>query len=254
MILPFGGADALRALAKRRPAPVPQDGQTADDAAREMRAILHPKQVAMFGRSLELWRATTKSRRAGATTGGVRECMARALEQPGFRATYATTTRDEAKDRAWLNDNKSGFFDVIQRYGEIVKHPTLEAYKLGGVVVEVRQADLELVFSNGSGIELFGAENIRSHRKKRGNSKHVFWVDEAQDFPALEEFFDGVVIGVLNDFRGEAWFTGTPGKDCAGMFYEITKQEEAGEERMSGWLVIEMSVSDNPFFGRVVKG
>ena len=249
--LPWQGREALRQLAKRRPVTAAQ-GPSAEDVAASLRSIFHGPQRQMFSRGPDLWRATTKSRRAGATTAGVREFVARAIEQEGFRGTYATTTRDEAKDRAWLNDNKSGFFDLIQKHAEPVKHPTLEAFRLGGVVIEVRQADLELVFSNGSHIELFGADNIRAHRKKRGNAKHVFWVDEAQDFPSLEEFFDGVVIGSLTDYRGEAWFTGTPGKDCAGLFYEVTKQEEDGDERVPGWLVVEMSSADNPFFGRVV--
>lgn len=251
---------ALQQLAKRRPIALDGDGAGADEAARALRAICHPRQTEMFARRTPVgvlpaamrWAATTKSRRAGATTAGVREFLARGLEQPGFRGTYATTTRDEAKDRAWLNDNKSGFFDVVLRYGEPIKHPTLEAFKIGGVTIEVRQADLELVFSNGSHIELFGADNIRSHRKKRGNAKHVFWVDECQDFPDLESFFDAVVLGTLTDTRGEAWFTGTPGKDCAGLFYEITKQEEDGDERVPNWEVVEMSSADNPFFGRVV--
>lgn len=246
-------AAVLTELARLRPAVDEERLRVeADEVARELRAWYYPAQRAFF-RGTAKWRATTKTRRSGATAGGVREFLARAIEQPGWRGTYATTTRQEAHDRAWKNDNKSGLYDLLLRMAEPLKHPTLECFVWGGVKIEVRQSDLKLEFSNGSQIELFGADNIRQHRVKRGNAKHVFWIDEVQDFPHLEEFFDGVVIGSLQDYKGEAWFTGTPGKDCAGMFYEITKPEDDGDARMPNWDVHTIRVVDNPMFGRVVR-
>jgi hypothetical protein len=246
------GMAALRELARRRPVAIEQDGPDAQEAAAALRRLFYPKQAAFFS-SPARWKATRKTRRMGATTGGVREMLARALEQPGFRATYATSTRAEAISRAWRNDNKTGFVDVLAEQAESVKHPSLTAYKLGGVTIEVRETDLKLELSNGSQIELFGAENFRSQKRKRGNSKHVFWIDEAQDFVDLESFFDAVVIGVINDFEGEVWLTGTPGKDCAGMFYDVTKEPEEGEEPIVGWEVHQISVTDNPYFGHVIQ-
>lgn len=250
----------LSKLAKLRPASVDTKRAAADEMAWLLREFFYPKQRRLFapqtipelrGQKIPNWRATTKNRRSGATAGGVRELVARGLEQPGFRATYATTTRVEAYERAWRNDTKSGLVDVIQQLGTPVKHPSLECFEMGGVTIDIREGDLELVFSNGSNIELFGADNIRSHRKKRGNAKHVFWIDEAQDFPFLEEFFDGVVLA-MQDFEVEVWVTGTPGKDCVGMFWDITKDEEDGETRMPGWEVHAIASTDNPFFGRVI--
>jgi hypothetical protein len=246
------GAAALRELARRRPQAVVADGNTAEEEAAVLRAWMYPKQAAFFSLSKAKSRATSKTRRSGATAGGVRELLSRALERPGFRATYVTTTRQEAHDRAWKNDTKSGLIDVLKQRGEPVKHPTLDAYRIGGMVVEVREGDLVLNFGNGSHIELFGADNIRRHRVKRGNSKHVFWIDEAQDFPYIEEFYDAVVIGCLTDYDGECWFTGTPGKDCAGMFYEITKNEDEDDARLPNWEVHTIASVDNPYFGRVV--
>lgn len=218
--------------------------------AAALRSLYAPKQAAFF-RPGKRWKATRKTRRAGITTVGVREMLARAIEIPGFRATYVASTRPEAEARAWRSDTKSGLIDVLQKVAESVDHPTLTAFRLGGVLVEVREADLVLSFGNGSEIELFGVADLRSQRKKRGGAKHLIWIDEAQDFAHLEEFFDAVILP-MSDFGIEVWMTGTPGVDCAGMFYEITKELEDGEEPVPSWEVHELAQVDNPFFGHVV--
>lgn len=242
-------------LARRQPAATEET--RADslaervDACKQLRSIFekHPKQKALFT-SAHKRKATRKTRRAGATVGGVRELLARALEIDNFRATYVTTTRVEAKDRAWANDTKSGFADVMRLLGEdITPNGAVETIKLGGVTIRVGEADLALEFSNGSKIDLFGADNLRSFRKKRGNAKHVFWVDEAQDFRFLNEFYKAVVLGSITDTKGECWLSGTPGKDCSDLFYEVTRDDE---DAAKGWEVHEVTVVDNPFFGVVV--
>lgn len=219
-------------------------------AAAILRSIYAPKQAAFF-RPGKLWKATRKTRRAGITTIGVREMLARAIEIPGFRATYVASTRREAEDRAWKSDTKSGLIDVLVKYAEQIDHPTLTAYTLGGVVIEVHAADLKLSFANGSEIELFGVGDLKSQRKKRGGAKHLIWIDEAQEFAHLEEFFDAVILP-MSDFGIEVWMTGTPGVDCTGMFYDITKEPEDGEEPLPNWDVHELAQVDNPFFGHVV--
>lgn len=266
MALPRGidpGLLAALADRSRRAEAKAEDSETArakaDAAAAALREPFadHPKQGAFFARDpARPLRATTKTRRAGATAGGVREFLARAIEQPGFRATYVTTTSGEAHDRAWSNDSNSGFAQVLRQLGTPRdrgingKRATVETVELGGVVIEIRVGDLELEFSNGSKIDLYGADNLRRLRVKRGNAKHVIWVDEAQDFPALDVFYKEIVAAGSADKAGECWFTGTPGRDCAGMFYEITGDEEGGVE---GWDVHVLAAVDNPFFGRLVQ-
>lgn len=231
----------------------------ADAAAAQLRSIFadHPKQAAFFRRDREnRKRATTKTRRAGATTGGVREFLARAIEQPGWRGTYVTTTSKEAHDRAWSNDTKSGFAQVLRMLGSRSKvgidgqRATVETVVLGGVTIEIRVGDLELEFSNGSKIDLYGVNTLARLDIKRGNAKHVFWVDEAQNFPHLDVFYKEVVIAAIAETLGEVWITGTPGRDCAGFFYEITGDDESTIE---GWAVHVLAAVDNPSFGRVVQ-
>lgn len=144
---------------------------------------------------------------------------------------------------------------MLRAHGEDVTPPgAVETIAIGGITVELRVGGstegLTLTFSNGSKIDLYGAENLRMLKRKRGAAPHVVWVDEAQDFPLLDVFYKGVVAAGSADKGGECWFTGTPGRDCAGMFYEITGDDEGGIE---GWEVHVLAAVDNPMFGRLVQ-
>ena len=224
---------------------------TAELCAR-IRGFMHPGQVRMFSRRPgATLKATIKGRRAGATSGGCREALCRAIETANCRETYVTTTRIEAKARAWNSDTQSGFADLVDQYGTRLERGGVPTYSLGGIIVEVREAELALEFSNGSKIDLFGADDEGALGKQRGNAKHLYWIDEAQDFWWLERFYKAVVVAAMVDskpltgFDGECWLTGTPGVDCSGMFYEIT----GGDEPLPGWETHVLSVRDNPFFG-----
>lgn len=217
--------------------------------AAQLRAFYYPKQRAFFT-SRATRRATKKTRRSGATAGGCRELIARSLEHPGHRATYITGTLKDARKRAWLNDTKSGFVDVIRRYGKrLDKRGKMESWDLGGITATVNKADLVVDFSNGSQIDLFGADQEGMADRLRGIAKAVFWIDEAQDLTDLQGLYKDVIVAAMQDFGGECWLTGTPGKDCVGLFYEVTTDDE---EPLTGWEVHRIASVDNPFFGRVV--
>lgn len=212
----------------------------------QLRSIYYPKQAAYF-RSRAKRRATRKTRRSGATTGGCRELLARAVEHRGFRATYVTTTRIEARARAWESDTQSGLVDLLRLYAKQLDQGGVTAFDVAGVTVEVRQQELALVFSNGSRIDLFGANDENALNKQRGLAKHVYWIDEAQDFKWLDRFYKAVIVGAMVDYKGECWLTGTPSRDCAGMFYEVTREDPQAAWRQ--WEVHSIAVVDNPFFG-----
>lgn len=241
----------LAELARRRPVVADSQRNAAADAAAQLRSFYYPKQAGFFTSKAKR-KATSKTRRAGATAGGCRELVARAIEYPGFRATIVHSTRVEARQRAWLSDTKSGLIDVLREYGTPVEHPSIEVILLGGVRAEIRDQAMTIDFSNGSRIDLFGFDDERAMRKQRGLAKHVYWIDEAQDIRFLDGFYNKVIMAALSDYNGECWLSGTPGQDCSGMFYEITKDETDGE-RMPGWEVHTIAVVDNPFFGRVVS-
>ena len=237
----------LAELARRRPVVADSQRNAAADTAALLRSFYYAKQGNFFT-SRHLRKATKKTRRAGATTGGVREVLARCLEQPGYRAVVVHSTKAEARDRAWLSDTKSGFVDILREMGTTVDDPSLEVIVLGGVRIDVRDQVMQLDFNNGSQVKLFGYDDLRAMRKQRGLAKHLYWIDEAQDIRFLDEFYDKVILA-QQDFACEVWLTGTPGQDCAGMFYDITKEEET--DRSPGWEVHTLAQVENPFFGKV---
>lgn len=243
------GRQIVAEFAKRRPVFAEEQKSVASTMAAKLRAIYHPKQAAFFTSKAKL-KATKKTRRAGATTGGCRELLARAIEYPGFRGTYVASTKKEARDRAWLSDTKSGLLDILREFGAHVDHPSLEAFTLGGVIVNVYDQAMYLELSNGSKIDIFGFDDERAMRKQRGLAKHVYWIDEAQDIRFLDTFYNAVIMAALSDYKGELWLTGTPGRDCAGMFYDVTKEADDGPPP-EAWEVHTISVVDNPRFGRV---
>ena len=220
----------------------------AADMAALLRAFYYPKQGSFFT-SKARRKATKKTRRAGATTGGVREVVSRCLEYPGYRVVVVHSTKQEARERAWTSDTKSGFVDILREFGSPLEDPSLEVVMLGGVRVSVRDQIMQLDFSNGSQVKLWGYDDLRALRKQRGLAKHLYWIDEAQDIRFLDDFYNKVILA-QQDFDCEVWLTGTPGQDCAGMFYDITKEEE--EERTPGWEVHTLAQIENPFWGHVV--
>lgn len=245
-----------RLLAKRRELDARQQTQSAVQAlVAKLRSFYYPKQAAFYT-SKHKRRATNKTRRSGATSGGCTELIARALETPRFRAVYATTTRVEARSRAWLNDTATGLVDILHQHGkQLDTGGGVEAVDMGGIRVDIRSGDLQLVFSNGSLIELFGADDERSINKLRGLAKHVVWVDEAQSFSWLERFYKSVIQAGSADHDGEMWLTGTPGRDCTGFFYDVIHPDEKPSrdaDRSPRWEIHHFSVVDNPYFAKPV--
>jgi hypothetical protein len=243
--------DRLRAeeILQRRRAAAQAAAAQADVLALtvRLRSFFYPKQRDFFTSKAKR-RATKKTRRSGATAGGCRELVARSIEKPGHRATYITGTLKDARKRAWENDTRTGFVDVIRAHGRRRDEAGVESYDLAGVIAYIRKGDLVIDFSNGSQIDLFGADTAGMAERLRGIAKHVYWIDEAQDLHGLADLYKAVIVAAMSDYDGECWLTGTPGKDCAGMFYEVTTDDETP---LVGWDVHRIAATDNPMFGRV---
>lgn len=216
------------------------------EVAERLRAWMYPKQRAFFTSPAKR-KASRKTRRAGATTGGNRELLARAITVPRFRATYIGETRLEARSRAWESDTQGGLVDLLREHGRLMPGAGVDVFELGRIEFEVRQQELAINTSTGGRIDLFGADDERSLNKQRGNAKHLYWLDEAQAFRWLDRFYRAVASPALVDFNGEFWMTGTPDRDCSGMFFEATRDD--GEPPLAGWEVHEFAAVDNPYFG-----
>src|SRR5262245_8842049 len=116
-------ARARALLAERRARRLREERRQKGAAMAELlRSFFYDKQRAFF-RSPHLLKTKTKTRRAGVTTGGCHELLARALlleghrADQGFRAIIIHSTRIEAKARAWRTDTKNGIVDILERYG-----------------------------------------------------------------------------------------------------------------------------------------
>ena len=220
------------------------------ELAARLRAEYHPRQrAACISRAKQrAWKCT---RRAGKTRGGCRETMARCLEKR-TRVLYCAATRDEAQRRAWRTDTRDGWRDLIEQGGLRVAKTRAEFDKVHTTDVLVNETTLTIDFRNGSQLAIFAADRPEDQDKLRGGEKDIVWVDEAQIFPSLTYFVEEVIEAMVakpGDERGEVWLSGTPERNLAGLFYDVTKEPEQGE-RAPGWEVHEWSVVDNPKYGR----
>lgn len=178
--------------------------------------------------------AAVCTRRCGKSRGGLREYVAFAIENPGSRQVYINETREECVKIAW--EGKDGLLKIVREYGiDAVPNATR----------------LILKFGNESAIELFGGDDRAQLNKQRGSPANRYWVDEAQKLPYLQTFIEDVLQANLTDFGGQIWLTGTPSEDCAGYFYEVTREDV--ENARPGWRVHRWSVIDNPYFGATAK-
>lgn len=241
--------ELLLELAKRRPAPELQVGTSgAERLAVDLRARMdnHPKQRAFWQSTSECRRdAALTTRRAGKSDGGVHEWAAKAITIPGWRGVYVNETKPEARKIVWRNDMGQGWCDLLARHGR----SDGEGYAMGEVMAYTNDTTLEINFSNGSQIALFGADDEASINKLRGQAKDEIWPDEAQKMKHLRPFILQVASACVKDKRGRIKMTGTPSEDCAGYFYDATPEPESGDTPLPGWEVHRWSVTDNPWFG-----
>lgn len=246
MLLTADQQAALAELAVRRStAAVPQTAGV-DRLAADLRSRFqeHPKQAA-FWQTSAARAAALCTRRAGKSDGGVREWLAKAVTVPGWRGVYVNETKPEARKIVWRNDMGQGWLDLIAEHGAVDGN----SYRLGEVSATPNETTLEINFSNGSQIALFGADDEASINKLRGQAKDEIWPDEAQKMKHLRAFILQVASACLKDKRGRLKLTGTPSEDAAGYFYDVTPEPDSGDVPLSGWEVHRWSVTDNPWFG-----
>lgn len=105
---------------------------------------------------------------------------------------------------------------------------------------------------DGTEIRLRGADDVRAVEKLRGDMRPVATVviDEAQNFPdgLLRKLVEGVLGPALADVKGQLFLCGTPGVVCAGLWWEVTRNEDADSQakRDPEWTVVSWSCLENP--------
>lgn len=171
------------------------------------------------------------TRRAGKSRGAIRKMLKVALETHSGRVFYVNETRAECERIAWIGNERDGLLSVN------------EDRALGG---DPNHSKYRLSFpSQSSFIELIGADDDRGVRKLLGTAPHLVVIDEAQKLPHLTTLIRDVLGAGMMDHQGQVVMIGTPSRDLAGLFYDVTRPDT----KLDGWSHHRWSVLDNPFFG-----
>jgi len=153
-----------------------------------------------------------------------------AVRVPHARVIYVNETLPECEAIAWVGNGRDGLLTLN------------EQYQLGGLPNHSKHT---LSFPGGGIIRLVGADDMRQIGKLRGIAPHLVVIDEAQKAPHLTELIRDSLGPAMMDHGGQIFMPGTPGVDLAGLFYDVTNEEEP----LHGWSVHVLNVLSNPFFG-----
>lgn len=163
------------------------------------------------------------SRRAGKTNGLALKFFKAMDKHPGSLCLYIALTRESARNIMW---------PVLEEHAQNFQVP-----------VVFTESNLTATHSNGSRLQLFGADMKNFIRRLKGIKSPGVAIDEAQDFGShLATLVDDVITPTLTDYE-DSWLalTGTPGPIPNGYFYEITSL------RQHGFSLHQWTLLDNPY-------
>ena len=172
-------------------------------------------------------KACLAGRRAGKTMVAIYYMIKVAYETPKTDVAYIALSKTSAKRIIW-----SELLYIMDRY-------KLD-YKTNGT-------ELIITFSNGSTINVSGANDDRTIDRHRGAKYALVVVDECgatQMLSLLDNLIESVIGPTLFDKDGTLLLISTPGLINAGIFYDITTGLK------SRWRVWKWNLFDNPLIDR----
>jgi hypothetical protein len=192
-------------------------------AIAECLKALHPKQLA-FVSSKSRFKATHSGRRGGKTRGLVIMALKACLDYPGETIVVVEKTLTAQSTKA--------FWDELIAVND--------TYELG---IDFRHTHKIATLSNGSTIEMMGADTVDAADKLRGGRYPLAIIDEAGTFrfSVLEFIIDECIIPALMDWGGSIVVSGTPNLQKKGPFYEICHNLD----RRQGYDVHNWTLLDN---------
>lgn len=232
LVANLGTAEELELeLARREVARIEASGDEGGVRRRvgELLADIHPEARACIDDPAPLV-GVRGTRRSGKSRSFIRKMLDAATSTPHARVIYLNETLPECEAIAWIGNGRDGLITLN------------EQYQLGGVANHSKHT---LTFPNGGIIRLVGADDRRQIGKLRGIAPHLVIIDEAQKAPHLSELIRDSLGPAMMDHGGQIFMPGTPGVDLAGLFYDVTNEEDP----LPGWSVHELNVLANPFFG-----
>jgi hypothetical protein len=176
------------------------------------------------------------TRRSGKSRSLIRKMLDVAASEPDAPVFYFNETLPECERIVWRGNGRDGLLTLNERF------------RLGGKPHGTKHT---LTFPTGGVIELIGADDLRAVNRARGAGPRLVVLDEAQKMPHLQSLIRASLGASMMDAamlgkRGQIFMPGTPGEDLAGLFYDVTNEEEPAP----GWSVHFLDVMANPFFGK----
>ncbi len=132
------------------------------------------------------------------------------LRVPRSRCVYIALTRLHAEDLLW-----GPLKDMLEALGMTTENGQ----------VTYNESKLKCTFSNGSTLQLYGADNKREVEKLRGKPFHEVQIDEAasHDPALLANLIERIIEPRLGDYNGRLVLYGTPSQILRGLFYDATR-------------------------------
>lgn len=179
------------------------------------------------------------ARRGGKSYGEGRFMCKEAWETPNVSCLYIGLTRDSAWRALWR--------DVLKDLNTKLQ--------LGAKFNETK---LLMTFANGSTIQLLGLDATDDEKDKLLGGKYkVVVIDEAASFTIdLDELILKTIGPAVADHRGSIVLSGTPSNIHAGIFFELTKDQDPmvpGHWSRAGWSCHRWSYEQNHYIRAQVE-
>ena len=179
-------------------------------------------------------KAAICGRRAGKSRGKNKGILRRAMRTRGGRFLVINETRGEVRRINWIGVQGDGMASVVERE----KLPAV----LNATEMSVTFPEID------SRIMCVGVDDEASIRRALGGAYHGVWWDEAQKIPPrFEQTIREVFMPTLLDHGGTFELTGSPSRQMAGLFYDVTRDDGRA---IKGWGVHRWNMLANPHFGR----
>lgn len=170
------------------------------------------------------------TRRAGKSHADIVYMNEQAVNVGNSRIVYLGLTKDSAKEAIWI--------DMVNMLA--IHEDSLE--KNHSVTFKIIESKLRIEFSNGSFIQLMGADEPGAKKKMRGRKLHLLIVDECAFYREVQELIE-IVTPSMADFGGTMCLTSSPGDVCEGLFYDADQGKSRHEWSQHSW-----TGNENPWF------
>lgn len=191
------------------------------DAVEKLRSRLSPRQLEFVDDPYR-FKILVAGRRGGKSYADGAYMLITCLLNPKRKVLYCGLTRESAKNAIW---------------------PILiEFLQFAGIEHTVEISTLTVKLSNGSSIQVTGADQTNMAARLRGQKFALVVVDETGFFAGLGSLIEAL-LPTLADYKGSLVMTSSPGELLSGVFYEAYEGTLKDQ-----WHPFQWDLRDNPHF------